>query len=204
MANDPDALISLDGVTKVLSPTKWRRTRWPAFICTSRRASTCRSPGRRAAANPRCSRFWVCSIRPVRRLVRTERQAGAEPEAVRTRAHPQSRNRIHFPGVQSDRRPDRVRERGASAHLSRDAVGRAQEARARCAGARGHVASHQALSVAALGRSAAARRRGASLGRRSFHPAGGRADRKPGFRPTAKLSWNCCANCIAAAQPFAW
>ena len=43
----------------------------------------------------------------------------------------------------------------------------AQEARAGSAGARGHVAPHEALSVAALGRSAAARGRGARAGRRS-------------------------------------
>ena len=43
----------------------------------------------------------------------------------------------------------------------------------RCAGTRGHVAPHQALSVAALGRSAAARGGGARAGRRSVDPAGG-------------------------------
>ncbi len=57
-----------------------------------------------------------------------------------------------------------------------------QEARARRVGTRGHVAPHETLSVAAFGRSAAACRSGAGLGRRPIHPAGGRADRKPGFR----------------------
>ena len=41
----------------------------------------------------------------------------------RARAHPQSRDRIHLPGVQPDRRSDGVRERRAAADLSRHAVG---------------------------------------------------------------------------------
>ena len=49
---------------------------------------------------------------------------------------------------------------------------RAQEARDGSAGARRHGASRAALSVAALRRSAAARRRGARAGRKAFDPAG--------------------------------
>ena len=60
-------------------------------------------------------------------------------------------------------------------------VGGAQAARAGGAGARRHVAPHEALPVAALGRSAAARRRGSRVERRSADPAGRRAHRKPGF-----------------------
>ena len=47
------------------------------------------------------------------------------------------------------------------------------KARAGGAGAGGHVAPHEALSVAALGRSAAARGGGQGAGRRSSHPTGG-------------------------------
>ena len=49
------------------------------------------------------------------------------------------------------------------------------------AGAGRHVAPHEALSVATLGRSAAARRRGSRVERRPADPAGGRAYRQPGF-----------------------
>ena len=42
---------------------RWKRTRSVACILTSRAANFFRSPGRRAAANPRCSRSSACSIR---------------------------------------------------------------------------------------------------------------------------------------------
>ena len=133
-----------------------------------------------------------------------ERKAGAESEAFRARAHSQPRNRVHFSGVQPDRRSERLRKCRAAAHLSRHGSARSQEKGARGARARRHVAPHQALSVTALRRSAAARCRGARPGGRSLHPARRRAHRKPRFAERRSRSWTCCANCIAAAPPSAW
>ena len=45
------------------TPTKLRRTRFPEFISTSRRANTFPSPVLRAAASRPCCRFSACSIR---------------------------------------------------------------------------------------------------------------------------------------------
>ena len=54
----------LDGsVTKVFSPTKWKRMRSRACTWRSAKASTCRSTGRRGAASRRCSPSLVSSIR---------------------------------------------------------------------------------------------------------------------------------------------
>ena len=69
--------------------------------------------------------------------------AGAERGAARagrSRARPESADRIHLSGVQPDRRPDRVRECRTAAHVSRDARERAEGSRAGGAGAGGHVA----------------------------------------------------------------
>ena len=49
------------------------------------------------------------------RNLHPERQAGAESEAVGARAHPEPRDRLHLPGIQSDRRPECLRKRRAAA-----------------------------------------------------------------------------------------
>ena len=116
-----------------------------------------------------------------RRHVLPERQAGDGAQAVRTGAHPQPRDRLYFPGVQPNRRPHGLRERGTAADLSRHALGGAEAAGTGGARAGGDVASHEALPLAALGRPAAACGRGARAERRSADPAGRRAYRQPGF-----------------------
>ncbi len=161
MANDPNALISLDGVTKVFV-TDEVETHALAGIHLHLKKGEYLS----IAGPSGCGKSTLLAIlglldSPTDGTYILNGKAGARPEAFRARAHPQPRDRIHFPGVQPDRRPDCVRERRTAAHLSRHAVGGAQEARSRCTGTRRHVAPHQALSVAALGRSATARRRGA-------------------------------------------
>ena len=69
-----------------------------------------------AAGHPRAAGYAD------RRHLLSERQAGHRPEAERARAHPQPRDRLHFPGVQPDRRSDRLRERRTAADLSRHAA----------------------------------------------------------------------------------
>ena len=49
------------------------------------------------AGHPRSARFAQL------RNIHSEQQAGPKPEAFRARAHPQSRDRLHLPGVQPDR-----------------------------------------------------------------------------------------------------
>ena len=122
---------------------------------------------------------------PTRGPVHAQRQAGGRASTVAARAHPQPRDRLHLPGLQPDRRPHRLRERRAAAHLPRHAGGRAQEAGAGRARARRHGAPHEALPGAALGRPAAARRGGARGGRRALDPARRRAHRQPRLAPTA-------------------
>ena len=46
-------------------------------------------------------------------------QAGAGARPLGARAHPQPRDRLHLPELQPDRRPHRLRERRAAAHLPR-------------------------------------------------------------------------------------
>src|SRR5580704_15448051 len=117
-----------------------------------------------------------------RRKLLDQYAAGGEPFSFRSHAHSQSRNRFHLSGVQFDRRPDGVRERGAAAHLPQHGRGRAQEARAGGAGARGHGAPHEALPFATFRRSAAARGGGARTGGLAFDSTGGRTNRKPGLQ----------------------
>ena len=114
-----------------------------------------------------------------RRHLQPERRHGAGPGRRPARAHPQPRDRLHLPELQPDRRPHRLRERRAAAHLPRHARGRAQGAHAEGARARGHGAPRQAPAEPALGRSAAARGRGARARGRALDPARGRAHREP-------------------------
>ena len=108
-----------------------------------------------AAVDPRPARYADG------RQVLAERQARREPDASQ-RAHIRNqRDRLHLPGVQPDRRSHGVRERRAAADVSRhDAAERKKRVLEALERVR-HGASLEALSVAALGRSAAARRRGA-------------------------------------------
>ena len=114
-----EPLIKLEGVTKVFSPTKSKRTRWRASTWRSAAASTCRSPDRRAAASRRCCRSSACSIRRPRAATLLNGRPVGGAAAVGTRARPQSRDRVHLPELQPDWRPERVRERRTAAHLSR-------------------------------------------------------------------------------------
>ena len=125
---------------------------------------------------------------PTERQVRAERQARRVADALRARAHPQPRDRLHLPELQPDRRPLGLRERRAAADLPRHAGARAQEARPGVAREGRHGAPHEALPVAALGRPAAARRRGARDRRLAAHPARRRADRETSTRSTARPS----------------
>ena len=68
----------------------------------------------------------------------------------RTRAHPQSRDRVHLPELQPDWRPQRVRERRAAAHLSRHEPRRSQGARDRRARRRRDVAPRKTSAQPAL------------------------------------------------------
>ena len=124
-----------------------------------------------------------------RRQLHAERPAGRGPAAVRTRARPQPRDRLHLPELQPDRRPDGLRERRAAAHLSRHEVGRAQGTRDGRPREGADGASRQAPAQPALRRSAAARRgrpRRRRLARRSCWRTSRRATSTP---RTARPSW---------------
>ena len=84
---------------------------------------------------------------------RERRIAGAVGAGTR----PQPADRVHLPGVQPHRRPQRVRQRGAPADLSRHARCRAKGSCRGGAGPRRDVAPRQALSRAVEWRPAAAR-----------------------------------------------
>ena len=72
------------------------------------------------------------------------------------------------------------------------------------AGARRHGAPRAALSIAALRRSAAARRRGARAWRKAFDPAGRRTYRKPRLAQRRSRDGIARRTCIAKARPSAW
>ena len=73
-----------------------------------------------------------------------------------------------------------------------------QPARRSRARARGHGPPRQAPPEPALGRSAAARRRRARRRRRAVDSARGRAHGKPRLAQRRSASWICCTNCISA------
>ena len=160
-------------------------------------ASTSRLPGRRAAASRRCCRSSACSTRRPTARYTLNGKPVAEPEHGGARAHPQPRDRVHLPELQPDRRPDRLRERRAAAHLPRHEGGRAQDARRRGAREGRHGAPREAPPQPALGRSAAARRRGARAGRRARSSCSPTSRPATSTRGTARRSWTCCASCTA-------
>src|SRR2546422_8282931 len=95
------------------------------------------------------------------------------------RARAQPRDRVHLPELQPDWRPHGLRERRAAAHLPRDEGGRTEATRRSSARARRDGASREAPPEPTLGRSAAARRCRPRGGRRTAHPARRRAHWKP-------------------------
>ena len=71
-----------------------------------------------------CGKTTLLSTpRPARhahgRHLHARQPAGGEADRLRARPRPQSADRLHLPGLQPDRRPHRLRERRAAAHLSR-------------------------------------------------------------------------------------
>jgi energy-coupling factor transporter ATP-binding protein EcfA2 len=127
-----------------------------------------------------------------------------ESFAVGSHAHPQSRDRLRLSGLQPDRRPHRLRKRGTPADLSQHGGRRTQEARAGSSRTSRHGAPHEALPVAALRRSTAARRGGPRAGRLTLHLAGGRTDRKPRFEKQRGGGRTVAANSIVMARRSAW
>jgi ABC-type antimicrobial peptide transport system, ATPase component len=89
MAENGQALIKLDGVTKVFFTDESRRTRCRGSTCRSTKASTSRLPGRRAAASRRCSPFSAFSTRPPKEFTLNNRPvaelAASERARVRNR-----------------------------------------------------------------------------------------------------------------------
>ena len=139
-----------------------------------------------------------------RRQLRAERPVGGGPAALRARARAQPRDRVHLPELQPDRRPDRLRERRAAAHLSRHEVGRAQGARDGRAREGRHVAPREAPAEPALRRSAAARRRGPRRLRLAVDPARRRAHRQPRLEERRGGHGPAAASCTRKARPSAW
>jgi len=64
MANDPDALISLDAVTKVFVTDEVETHALAGIHLHIKKGEYLSIAGRRAAASPLCWRSWDCSIRP--------------------------------------------------------------------------------------------------------------------------------------------
>src|SRR5947209_18651965 len=100
-----------------------------------------------------------------------EWQAGAVAGIRRACTHSQAGDRFHLSKFQPDRRSHRVRKRGTALNLSRHGGSRASAPCTAGARTRGDGAPYAALSLAALGRSAAARRSGARLRWRAADPA---------------------------------
>ncbi len=116
------------------------------------------------------------------RPLHAERHRGRGTRCERSCAHTKPRDRFHLPGVQSHRRSRCLRECRTAAHVSRRRIEiRAPHARAGSAGTRRHGAPAEALSLAALRRPAAARRRGARTCRAAIDPARRRTDRQSRF-----------------------
>ena len=161
-----------------------RRSRDPRAgrraLSTSIAANTSRSRGRPAAASRRCWRSSACSIR--RATASTCSTAARSPTSAPASARRSATSEIGFVFQAFNLIGDltRVRERRAAADLSRRRLqGRAPRAHDRRARTRRHGASREALSGAAFGRPAAARRRRARAGRPAVDPARRRADRQP-------------------------
>ena len=135
--------------------------------------------GLRAAASRRCCRSWACSIRHRRQLL-AEWPAGRPAHALRTRAHPQPRDRVHLPVFNLI--GDLTVYENVELPLTYRGM-KAAERKRRCKPRSSASACRTAPSISrpALRRSAAARRGGPRPGRRTAHPAGGRADRQPRF-----------------------
>ena len=160
--------------------------------------------GPRAAARRRCCRSSACSTRPSDGKYWLNGKQVADLSFSRARAHPQPRDRLHLPGLQPDRRPHGLRERRAAAHLPRHGRQGAQGARAGGARAGRHVAPHEALPVAALRRSAAARRRRPRGGRQALDPARRRAHRQPRLEEQRDGDGAPARSCTRTAPPSAW
>ena len=129
MNTSAQSLIHLDGVTKVFF-TDEVETHALAGIHLE-----IKSGEYIAIAGPSgCGKSTLLSIlglldSPTEGQLRPERQGSRGPAAVGARARAQPRDRVHLPELQPDRRPQRLRERRAAAHLSRHEVDRAQGAR---------------------------------------------------------------------------
>ena len=99
-------LISLDGVDKVFvtDEVETHALAGVQLAINKGRLRVDRRPvGMRevdAARHPRSAGFAY------ERVLHVERQDGGETECEGSRAHPQSRNRIHLSGIQSDRRSE--------------------------------------------------------------------------------------------------
>nr|GEU28337.1 hypothetical protein [Tanacetum cinerariifolium] len=125
-----------------------------ASTCTSKRANTSPSPGRRAAASRPCWASWACSTCP--RRASTGSKAATSPAGAK---------------------------RGTGARIQRHPGARAAHARNGHAGQAGGGPPRRAPAVAAVGRPAAAGGDCARAGGRPRRAAGRRTDRQPRFRP---------------------
>ena len=181
MADGSEALINLDGVTKVFY-TDEVETHALAGVHLEIRSGEFVS----IAGPSGCGKSTLLSILRAarfaeRRQLLDQQTSRSQSLARRSHAHPQSRNRIYLPGLQSHRRFNGLRKRRIAAYLSQHAFSRSQKASAGSARTRRHGAPHEALPLATLGRSTTARSSSPRTRRPTVDPAGGRTHRKLGL-----------------------
>ena len=109
---------TMTGLTRAIAQTLWKHSRSMQSISTSPTANSLRSWDRRVAASPRCSTSSGCSTTQSKAVLLSSTKTCRDSPSASSRRSA-SKHRLHLPELQSDRRTQRARERGAGAPLSR-------------------------------------------------------------------------------------
>ncbi len=204
MTASPDALIHLDGLTKVFYTDEVETHALSGIHLEIQKGEYVAISGPsglrqvHAALDPGPARLAHG------RHLHAQQQAGAGARPLGAGAHPQPGDRVHLPELQPHRRPHGLRERRAAPHLPRHEGRRAQGARERGPRARGHGPPREAPAQPALRRSAAARGGGPRARGRALDPPRRRAHGEPRLEERRRGHGRCCASCTARARRSAW
>ena len=203
MTAEPKSLIHLEGVTKVFY-TDEVETHALAGVHLEIKNGEFLS----IAGPSGCGKSTLLSIlglldSPTDGSYWINQQAGGESLALRSHAHPQSRDRFHLSGVQPDRRSHGLRERRVAAHLSQHGCRRTQEARTGSSRTRrmAHRTKHYPSQLSGGQQQRVAVARALVGSPRSCWPTSPPATSIP---RTAKRSSICSASSIGKARPSAW